>query len=148
MRQATPIPLGVTQLTAASRPRAAVGLTLRVDLGAHGALGPGKIRLLEMIDEHGSITLAGRAMGMSYRRAWLLVDSLNRMFRAPVVATQAGGAGGGGTRLTELGRELVRRYRLMENQAAAAVQESLRALEAELSAEAPAGARAYPDEVG
>ena len=111
-------------------------------------MGPRKIRLLEMIDEHGSITLAGRAMGMSYRRAWLLVDSLNRMFRAPVVATQAGGAGGGGTRLTELGRELVRRYRLMENQAAAAVQGSLRALEAELSAEAPAGARAHPDEVG
>lgn len=126
----------MTQLTAASQPRA-VGLTLRVDLGAHGALGPGKIRLLEMIEQHGSITLAGRAMGMSYRRAWLLVDSLNRMFRAPVVATQAGGSGGGGTRLTELGREVVRRYRLMEDQAAAAVQADLRALQAELPSEVP-----------
>lgn len=117
MRQATPIPLGVTQLTAASRPRAAVGLTLRVDLGAHGALGPGKIRLLEMIDEHGSITLAGRAMGMSYRRAWLLVDTMNGSFRGPVVASARGGAGGGGAELTALGREVLVRYREMESKA-------------------------------
>ena len=63
-------------------------LTIRVDFGAHGALGPGKIRLMELIGEKGSITAAGRAMKMSYRRAWLLVDALNRMFREPLIETQ------------------------------------------------------------
>ena len=66
-------------------------LTLRVsDFGDERAIGPGKIRLLELIDKHGSISAAGRQMGMSYRRAWVLVDNLNHCFHAPVVAAQAG----------------------------------------------------------
>lgn len=138
MGQATPIPLGVTQLTAASRPRAAVGLTLRVDLGAHGALGPGKIRLLELIDEHGSITLAGRAMGMSYRRAWLLVEDMNRCFRQPLVETSTGGARGGGARLTDNGRDVLARYAAMEQAALAAAQADMDYLAA-LLADSPAG---------
>ena len=66
-------------------------LTIRVDLGKGGALGPGKIRLLELIQAHGSISEAGRVMGMSYRQAWLLVDSLNGSFRQAVVSKQTGG---------------------------------------------------------
>jgi molybdenum-dependent DNA-binding transcriptional regulator ModE len=60
-------------------------LTLRIDFDADRAVGPGKIKLMELIDKHGSISEAGRQMGMSYRRAWLLVDSLNRCFRGPIV---------------------------------------------------------------
>ena len=108
-------------------------MTLRIDFGPYGALGPGKIRLMEMIAEHGSITAAGRAMRMSYRRGWLLVDSLNRAFAEPLVATQHGGPRGGGAVLTERGREIVRRYRAIEAQARMAAAEHLRALEGALS---------------
>ena len=74
---------------------------LRVDLAPKGRIGPGKIALLEQIDLTGSISAAGRALGMSYRRAWLLVDELNRLFAAPVVTTQMGGSHGGGAALTD-----------------------------------------------
>ena len=106
-----------------------VRLTVRVDFGADRALGPGKIRLLEAIGKTGSISRAGRALGMSYRRAWLLVDDMNRCFRAPVVATQPGGARGGGAELTEFGLQLIENYRAIETQAAAAAMPRLRALE-------------------
>src|SRR5438128_6873234 len=98
----------------------AAELYLRVDFGEHGALGPGKTRLMELIAETGSISAAGRAMGMSYRRAWLLVDSLNAAFGEPLVAKQTGGSGGGGAVLTRLGREVVQRYRRIERRAASA----------------------------
>jgi molybdate transport system regulatory protein len=103
-------------------------LTIRVDLGQGGALGPGKIRLLELIQAHGSISEAGRAMSMSYRRAWLLVDQLNRSFRHPVVSKQTGGRRGGGARLTPWGLRLMKRYRAIERDAALAVAPHLRAL--------------------
>jgi molybdate transport system regulatory protein len=110
-------------------------LTLRVDFGELGApLGPGKVRLLELIGEHGSISAAGRAMGMSYRRAWLLVDALNRAFTHPVVASRPGGSGGGGAHLLPMGHEVVRRYRTIEAQAAAAAEPELQALRASLAA--------------
>jgi molybdate transport system regulatory protein len=89
-------------------------LTLRVDLGSGRALGPGKIRLLEAIEETGSISQAGRKLGMSYRRAWLLVDDMNNCFRDVVIEAQPGGAHGGGTTLTAFGRKLVERYRAVE----------------------------------
>jgi molybdate transport system regulatory protein len=89
-------------------------LTLRVDLGSGCALGPGKIRLLEAIDDTGSISQAGRALGMSYRRAWLLVDDMNSSFRDLVIEAQPGGARGGGAILTAFGRKLVERYRATE----------------------------------
>jgi molybdate transport system regulatory protein len=79
-------------------------LTLRVDLGSGRALGPGKIRLLEAIEKTGSISQAGRKLGMSYRRAWLLVDDMNSCFRDPVIEAQPGGAHGGGATLTAFGR--------------------------------------------
>ena len=91
-----------------------VRLTVRVDFGAERALGPGKIRLLEVIGKSGSISRAGRALGMSYRRAWLLIDDMNRSFRAPVVATQPGGVRGGGAELTPFGLELIENYRAIE----------------------------------
>jgi molybdate transport system regulatory protein len=109
-------------------------LTIRVNLGEFGALGPGKIALLEHISKHGSITSAGKEMGMSYRRAWLLVDEINRMFREPLVETQMGGSGGGGARLTRLGRDVVGRYRAIEGAAAMASAADLRALKASLPA--------------
>jgi molybdate transport system regulatory protein len=106
-----------------------VRLTVRVDFGADRALGPGKIRLLEAIGKTGSISRAGRSLGMSYRRAWLLIDDMNRSFRAPVVATQPGGARGGGAELTPFGRQLIENYRAIEAQAMAAAMPRLQALE-------------------
>jgi molybdate transport system regulatory protein len=105
-----------------------VRLTVRVDFGAERALGPGKIRLLEAIGKTGSISRAGRALGMSYRRAWLLIDDMNRSFRAPVVATQPGGVRGGGAALTPFGLELIENYRAVETRATAAAEPQLRAL--------------------
>jgi molybdate transport system regulatory protein len=98
-----------------------VGLSIRVDLSETLAIGPGKIRLLELIDETGSISAAGRAMEMSYRRAWLLLDELNHMFRQPVATTAHGGLSGGGAKLTRFGRQLVDGYRKMETDAEKAV---------------------------
>ncbi|HEX6795045.1 MAG TPA: ModE family transcriptional regulator [Casimicrobiaceae bacterium] len=111
-------------------PKAApkIQFRLRVLLGDDIAVGPGKVDLLEAIGDTGSITAAAKALGMSYRRAWLLVDTMNRCFAAPVVAAEAGGAAGGRTRLTETGAEVVRRYRRMEAGAAKAGAEDLRAL--------------------
>jgi molybdate transport system regulatory protein len=101
---------------------------LRVVLGENIAIGPGKIALLEAIGATGSISGAAKSMGMSYRRAWLLVDTMNRCFETPVVATEAGGASGGGTRLTPTGAEVVRRYRNLEARAACAGADDLAAL--------------------
>jgi molybdate transport system regulatory protein len=96
-------------------------------------LGPGKIELLELVDRHGSISEAARAMDMSYRRAWLLIAELNQGFRHPVVAAQTGGKGGGHAGLTDFGRELIRRYHAIESDARAAVAGHLDALAAELA---------------
>ncbi len=112
-------------------PRSAA-LTIRVNFGAFGYLGPGKIALMELISKHGSITAAGKEMGMSYRRAWLLVDEINHIFREPLVETQMGGSGGGGARLTPLGWDVVGRYRAIEGAAATASAADLRALKAAL----------------
>jgi molybdate transport system regulatory protein len=103
-------------------------LTLRVDFGADRAVGPGKVRLLEAIRDTGSISQAGRLLGMSYRRAWLLVDDLNQCFRQRVIEAQPGGTKGGGARLTEFGRELIRDYRAIEAAAMAAAEQRLNKL--------------------
>jgi len=99
---------------------------IRILIGAVVAIGPGKADLLQAIARTGSISAAARAMGMSYRRAWLLVDALNAAFRRPLVETAAGGRRGGGARVTELGEEVLRRYRAMEVRAARAVAPELR----------------------
>jgi molybdate transport system regulatory protein len=107
-------------------------LTLRVDFGLSRSIGPGKIRLLEAIDRTGSISQAGRTLGMSYRRAWLLIDDMNRCFRQAVVRARPGGSQGGGAVLTEFGAELVRDYRAIESAAEVAAKKRLRGLEAAL----------------
>jgi molybdate transport system regulatory protein len=89
-------------------------LSIRMRFDDEARIGPGKIALLEGIARTGSIAAAGREMGMSYRRAWLLVDAVNAMFDEPVVVTAAGGAHGGGSTLTPLGAALVDAYRQVE----------------------------------
>jgi molybdate transport system regulatory protein len=111
-------------------PLARARLRLRLVLGAGHKLGPGKIDLLEAIAATGSISGAGRTMGMSYRRAWILIDEANRMFTEPLVATAAGGAGGGGAHLTDLGREVVAAFRRIEARTRAAIAEELGPVEA------------------
>ena len=97
-------------------------ITLRIDLEGHGSVGPGKIRLLELVGERGSIQKAARAMGMSYARAWKLVQDASATFAAPLVDASAGGAKGGGTTLTALGRRVVDLYRRAEQRAAKAAE--------------------------
>lgn len=108
-------------------------LTLRLDFANGERLGPGKAALLEQIGRTGSISAAGRALGMSYRRAWELADSLNRTFREPVVATRHGGERGGGAELTPFGRKLLATYRTMNEMVAIAAAEPLASLERELA---------------
>ena len=105
-----------------------VGFRLRIKRGADIAVGPGKVDLLEAIARTGSITAAARSLGMSYRRAWLLVDTMNRCFRGPVVAAEAGGRRGGGATLTALGARVVTRYRNVEREALHAGAADIRAL--------------------
>jgi molybdate transport system regulatory protein len=109
------------------------GLNLRVVLRPGAALGPGKIDLLEAIDDTGSIRSAGNRFKMSYRRAWELVAELNRMFKTPLVVAESGGRGGGGASLTPLGRKVVKGYRRMEAQSWAASEPEFRRLAAALS---------------
>jgi molybdate transport system regulatory protein len=113
------IPVGSGQSEHAS-PR--LKLNLRLLHGDIVAMGPGKADLLEYIVKTGSISQAGRDMGMSYRRAWVLVDEMNRCFKKPLVITSKGGAVGGGARLSELGEQVLAHYRKM---AAAAADVSL-----------------------
>ncbi|MGJ5178823.1 winged helix-turn-helix domain-containing protein [Bradyrhizobium oligotrophicum] len=107
-------------------------LSLRIDLDDGSRIGPGKIALLEHIDRHGSISAAGRAMDMSYKRAWDLVDEINRVCRQPAVARQTGGRNGGGAALTAFGEQLVERYRRIERDAANAVRKDLAALRGDI----------------
>ena len=102
------------------------GLTLRVLGRGSPAMGPGKAELVERIAETGSISAAARAMGMSYRRAWQLVEALNAAFREPVVVTAVGGERGGGARVTPFGKRLVAQFRAMEDKASAAIAADVR----------------------
>lgn len=103
-------------------------LTIRVDFEDEAAFGPGKARLLELIDETGSLRRAAAAMNMSYRRAWLLLKETEAMMKAPVVAARTGGSRGGGTALTPLGRNIVECYRAIEARAEHATAGELRVL--------------------
>lgn len=94
---------------------------LRILLGRWIAIGPGKAELLQLIDRTGSISAAAREMGMSYRRAWTLVETMNNAFREPLVAAATGGKGGGGAQVTTFGHEALKRYRDMEIKAARSV---------------------------
>lgn len=100
-------------------------LFLRVFLTDADMIGPGKAALLEGIARHGSISAAGREMGMSYKRAWGLVETMNAMFAAPLVHSLRGGPGGGGAALTETGQAVLTLYRRIEADAAAAAAPAL-----------------------
>lgn len=104
------------------------GIRLRVFLDPDIAIGPGKAEILEGIRETGSIAAAGRRMSMSYKRAWLLVDTMNGCFREPLVETSRGGRSQGGARLTETGETVLAHYRRMEAKAADAVEDEMRVL--------------------
>ena len=108
------------------------GLTLRVLRGRRPAIGPGKAELVERIAGTGSISAAARAMGMSYRRAWQLVEALNAACREPVVITAVGGKRGGGAEVTAFGRNLVRLFRAMESRASDAIAGDLKRFEKHL----------------
>src|SRR5438045_9518182 len=107
-------------------------LSVRIDLDPEGRIGPGKIALLENIDKCGSISAAGRAMEMSYKRAWDLVDEINRICRQAAVERQTGGKNGGGAVLTPFGTSLVARYRKIERDASSAVRKELAALRSDV----------------
>jgi molybdate transport system regulatory protein len=92
------------------------------------AIGPGKIAVLEAVAETGSISAAARKLGMSYRRAWMLIDEMNHALSSPAVNTAAGGSRGGGTALTPVGEEIVKHYRAIENAARLATAADVRAL--------------------
>jgi molybdate transport system regulatory protein len=100
-------------------------LIFRLQFGPEGRIGRGKIQLLSHIGETGSISAGGRAMDMSYRRAWLLVDEMNRLFREPVVESQRGGKQGGGAVLTPFGEALVAHYHAMEEKACTALADDI-----------------------
>ncbi|QAU34335.1 winged helix-turn-helix domain-containing protein [Janthinobacterium sp. 17J80-10] len=101
---------------------------LRVLRGDEIALGPGKVALLEAIAACGSISGAARAMGMSYRRAWLLVDTMNRSFSEPLVITSPGGSKGGGASVTQTGESVMAIYRAMQRRSEAAIQDDAQAI--------------------
>ena len=112
------------------RSKPEVRFRLRITKGDAIAIGPGKTDLLEAIARTGSLTSAAKSIGMSYRRAWLLVDTMNRSFRTPLVEAGAGGSHGGGAALTPLGQEVVERYRRIESTAAHAAAADIRGIEA------------------
>jgi molybdate transport system regulatory protein len=104
------------------------GARLRIVVEPDIAIGPGKADILEGIREKGSIAAAGRSMGMSYKRAWYLVETMNRCFKRPLVEASKGGRAGGGARLTELGHEVLARYRRMEMLTAEVIEPEMAAL--------------------
>jgi molybdate transport system regulatory protein len=108
----------------------AFGARLRIVLAPDIAIGPGKADLLQGIHETGSIAAAGRRMGMSYKRAWYLVETMNRHFAGPLVTASKGGRRGGGAALTDLGQQVLKSYRRMEQRTHRALERELERLRA------------------
>jgi molybdate transport system regulatory protein len=121
-------PAAPPQPDAASRSAPQLRFRVRVTDGDAIAIGPGKIALLEALERTGSITAAAKSLGMSYRRAWILLDEVNRSLREPAVESAKGGPAGGGSVLTGTGRELVLLYRRIEATAATACRADIRKL--------------------
>ena len=111
------------------RDKKSTGARLRLVLGPNIAIGPGKAAILEEIKKTGSISAAGRSMGMGYKRAWYMINTLNTCFEEPLVETSKGGKRGGGARLTGLGEDILNRYRKMETLSAKAIAEELKSLQ-------------------
>ncbi len=108
-------------------------LRIRISHGRMTAMGPGKADLLDAIHQTGSISAAAKRMGMSYRRAWELVDAMNQCFQQPLVSTASGGAHGGGTQVTEYGFHILNCYRAIEHKARIAASEELLAITSQFS---------------
>ena len=111
----------------------AKNIKIHLPFGQLSAIGPGKADLLEAIASTGSISAGARRLGMSYKRAWDLVDTMNRSFSQPLIATAAGGSHGGGAQVTEFGCDVLRRYREIEVKATQAVSVELEALRSMLA---------------
>ncbi|HCR1517621.1 TPA: LysR family transcriptional regulator [Pseudomonas aeruginosa] len=107
-----------------------VSLRVRLHLGEDIAIGPGKVDLLEAIQRSGSISGAARELGMSYRRAWLLVETMNRCFREPLVISLVGGRHGGGARLSDAGEQVLRQFRSIEARARSEVETGMATIQA------------------
>jgi molybdate transport system regulatory protein len=112
-------------------------IRIRIPFGDDYAIGPGKADLLEAIERTGSISAAGRELKMSYRRAWLLVDTMNRCFKQPLVETATGGTSGGGARVTDLGKDLLRRFRAIEENAVKSIRADVDEIEKFLATHEP-----------
>jgi molybdate transport system regulatory protein len=119
-------------------------IRFRIDFGEHSNIGPGKIALLEGINTHGSLSEAARAMGISYRRAWLLLDSLNQSFNLPATINSVGGRGGGGAEVTTFGILLIERYREVERKLNVVAEKHLREVRAQVNIRGGASARRIP----
>ena len=115
--------------------------SLRIEFGPDQRIGPGKVHLLELVAQTGSISAAAREMDMSYRRAWLLLDEMNRMFKEPVIAAVTGGAHGGGAQLTELGETVIATYRAIEADSAQILSKRLGKVLGHVSMAQPASGR-------
>jgi molybdate transport system regulatory protein len=126
------IPMRKSGVRSLPHSRSLPHLSLRIDFDREERIGPGKIQLLEHIRDFGSISAAGRAMDMSYKRAWDLVEEINRICGHVAVARQTGGKNGGGAMLTPFGTSLVARYRKIERDAARAVRKELQALKTDI----------------
>lgn len=113
----------------------------RIDFAQYSSLGPGKIHLLEAVRECGSLSQAARNIGMSYRRAWLLVESLRQSFRQPVTVASTGGKAGGGMRVTEFGDALIKTYRELEQDFATLAERRFQRINATLVRHPGSGAR-------
>ena len=113
----------------------------RIDFAEHSSIGPGKIRLLEAIRDSGSLSQGARSIGMSYRRAWLLVESLRQSFREPVTVSSTGGKEGGGMMVTEFGDSLIESYRRLERDLAALTARNFHAIIPTVTRSLKAGAR-------
>jgi molybdate transport system regulatory protein len=120
---------------------AAPVVRFRIDFATHSSVGPGKICLLEAIRDAGSLSQAARGIGMSYRRAWLLVESLKQSFREPVTAASKGGKDGGGMLVTEFGDALIRTYRNLEREFAALAERRLQTIIETVARRSTSGAK-------
>ena len=119
-------------------------IRFRIDFGEHSNIGPGKVALLEGIKAHGSLSEAARSMGMSYRRAWLLIDSVNKSFKIPATVNSAGGRGGGGAEITAFGTLLIERYRDVERKLNVIAGEYLKEIRTQVNVEGGASPRRNP----
>jgi molybdate transport system regulatory protein len=116
-------------------------IRFRIDFGEHSNIGPGKVALLDGIKTRGSVSQAARSMGMSYRKAWLLLDSVNRSFIIPATVNSVGGRGGGGAEITAFGLLLIERYREVERKLNVIANEYLGEIGVQVNTQASASSR-------